>query len=494
MSRWTKVSIWAAAFVIGVGVGLFLITRGISQAALWATALGLPIAVLGSAAGAWSAVLAARTLREARAASANEKKALKKAHVELVDASPDPGIQASFASSEPQAEAGPDQPHVISDIKLDYRAIDFKFVNRGDATAVLHRFGLEILSFQPDLTPLLRHSYRLTREEIPRYRSMLNRTDSIFYDMESYPRRDPATMLELKVRNDGWGDASQYSVRLTDPVLTRLFPEPMLAFSCAAVPSGGDTAFTIRAEDANPRVLEEMTARRRAILEKVATTVPSPHAAVLDDEDYNLLTSEDERMEVFNLFRNYRPDDVYYERERGQFGEYMSERYSQYSRYFPVGLDAEVRYLDEDENSHVEQKDFSPERHDRGILWLAAAGFRYEDHSHHAMMLESGGYYSVILEPEGPQRREYPISRSIRPGDADRFHIIVAARRSGTFVLRLTFKVNRRTLVTSKPISISLVQPLNWRLPDQLADGASFQFRDGRLQLGGEEQRDRPRE
>ena len=66
MSRWSRVAFWAVAFAIGAGAGVFLIRQGLSQAGLWATALGLPLAAVGTAAGVWSTMLASRALRESR--------------------------------------------------------------------------------------------------------------------------------------------------------------------------------------------------------------------------------------------------------------------------------------------------------------------------------------------------------------------------------------------------------------------------------------------
>lgn len=483
MKRWTRVSIWGAAFIIGVGAGIFLITQGLSQAALWTTVIGLPIAFLGSAAGAWSAVLAARTLREARAASSEDKRVLKEAHVELVDALPDPDIRVSLTPSKPPTEIAPEQTHLVSDIESGYSSIDFKFINRGDATAVLHRFSLEILSFQPDLTPYLHHNYRLTQEARSYYRSTRD-------DMGLWLSNDTGTKLELEVSNDGWGSASQYTVRLTDPLLNRVFGESMLAFGCAEVPSGGKATFALQAQDAGQASLEQLVMRRKAILEKIAAATPSADAAIFDDEDFNMFLSSYERQLVRQFFVNYRPNSVGLSRGQEWYDRYISERDG---KYVPIELDAEVRYLGEDDSRHAEQRSFSPGPPNSvvdGELYVGAEGFRFEDDTPGFSVFSSGEIYSVILDPEGPPQRDYSISRAISPGGADRFHILLAARRSGTFVVRLTFNVDRSALVRSDPISMSFIQPRGRSLPQELADGAAFEIRDGRLELGGKQSRE----
>src|SRR5690348_3176146 len=110
MSRLAKAGLWGAAFVVCAGAGVFLVSQGLSRASLWVTVVGLPIAIVGAAAGVWAAILAAVALREARqvsshsvplvTASPSQAESRKDAHVELVDASIDRKIDRDLTAAQ----------------------------------------------------------------------------------------------------------------------------------------------------------------------------------------------------------------------------------------------------------------------------------------------------------------------------------------------------------------------------------------------------------
>lgn len=54
----------AAVFIVGAGLGLFLVSEGLVQASAWVTVLGFPLVLAGTVAGVWSAVQAARRGRQ----------------------------------------------------------------------------------------------------------------------------------------------------------------------------------------------------------------------------------------------------------------------------------------------------------------------------------------------------------------------------------------------------------------------------------------------
>jgi hypothetical protein len=66
MSRWKWVVGGTTVFTAGVGLGLFLVSEGLNRASAWVTVLGFPLVLVGTAAGVWSVVRAARTARELR--------------------------------------------------------------------------------------------------------------------------------------------------------------------------------------------------------------------------------------------------------------------------------------------------------------------------------------------------------------------------------------------------------------------------------------------
>jgi hypothetical protein len=93
--------------------------------------------------------------------------------------------------------------------------VDFKFQNRGRATAFLHRFTVRVLSARIDPTPVLSHFVLLTGE-----------------------RRNPrAGRLALITRNDGWGDALNCTIRINNNPLAELFSSEARTFR-GKIPEG----------------------------------------------------------------------------------------------------------------------------------------------------------------------------------------------------------------------------------------------------------------
>jgi hypothetical protein len=97
--------------------------------------------------------------------------------------------------------------------------------------------------------------------------------------------------------------------------------------------------------------------------------------------------------------------------------------------------------------------------------------------------------YTAILDPDVRSRR-YRISHGTEPGGIERFHIAVAGKKSGTYVVRLTFYVDDDRKVRSEPIRLRLEIPNStsrWGDPRGLPDGAQFKIEDGVIRLGGME-------
>ncbi len=92
--------------------------------------------------------------------------------------------------------------------KFPFPALDFRFVNRGSATAVLSEIGIELLSSKLDLSPILSFSYEVEDGR-----------------------------LELYSSNAGWGDAKECQFRLSESSLDSIFSKADLSF-VTSVPSG----------------------------------------------------------------------------------------------------------------------------------------------------------------------------------------------------------------------------------------------------------------
>jgi hypothetical protein len=463
MKPWAKVGLVAGAFLAAGALAAFLIDQGLNDAGTWATVIGLPIAILSAATGAWSAVLAARTLREARSPTAPAPAPLKTAHVELVDAAVDPEVsaRASNAESGPMATSSAAE---IAEIQPVVGAIDFKFINRGDAAAVLHEFSISVLEFRLDTTPLLQYSY------FPSGASALS--GEFHY----------GTALELEVNNSGWGGAFDFTAELTCPVLASVFPQAALSIEFAEIESGAVRTFTLLAKDADQAAMDRLRERRAKFLQKAVSALDEADEEILHSPDFAILLSLHEQWHISEFFSDgrYASSDPRQQWHRDYIAELDSD-------YLPIRLDIYTQYADQDGQGKSEST-AALTSFDRsmteGALWIGPNGFRYEVHMVDFMMMPGGDAYAVILDPENPGDRNYRISRSIPPGDADRFHVVLASRMSGDFLLRLSFEINGAQVVQSDLIRISLNHPRNADLPLGLIDGASFELRDGRLELG----------
>jgi hypothetical protein len=470
MKPWVKIGLVAATFVVAAALAAFLIGQGLNKAGTWATILGLPIAIVSAAAGVWAAVLASRALREARSPTVPVPAPLKKAHVELVDAALDPDVVAGISGAEDAALTAERPMAKITNVKPRAGAIDFKFINRGDAAAVLHQFTIRILDFQLDTTPLLEYSY------FPEGDSSAEGDESpsgeFYY----------GTTLKLKISNFGWGSALGFNAALTYPLLADLFPQAALSIDFAEIESGSIPTFTLPATGADRAVMDRLCERRAALLTKAVTALTEVNKKILRDPDFKILLSFHEQWHIREFFSDYRDmdDDPRQQWHRDYVAGLDSD-------YLPIRLNMHVEYTDQNGRQNSEDTvaltDFDRSMTE-GVLWVGPSGFRYEVHHVDFMLMPGRDAYAVILDPQNADEREYRVSRSIPPGDADRFHVVLASRMSGDFTLRLSFHINGTQVVQSDPLKISLNRPRNARLPQGLSDGTSFELRDGRLELG----------
>jgi len=465
MSRLARASLWGVGFIVCAGASAFLISQGLSKAGLWATVVALPVAAIGAAAGVWSVVLAASAMRETRLDSGHsgrqngvlgvEGTPEKEACVELVDASIDRNIKVDRADT-PSPTKDQSGEYLISDVSFQHQAIDFKFINRGNVAAVLHHFTVEILDFQPDITPVFTCSVPLPFSG------------------------SPWSALNFEVNNQGLGDAVDFSAQLSDPILRDLFPDAKLRFRSPVVPSGKNTIFKLVAADADQQKLGESIARRKVLLTRAIAAEsadPSVLTPILGDSSVLLGENFEKEFKIWlGTGRNWR------------------ETYAPWPKldpdydFLPIDLSMDVDFQDQKNNPYSMQlvPAFAIGKGSYVVgFGIGAEGFCYKYLTTiQARQLDSRQAYAVILDPRESREHSYSISRIVPPGGADRFHVIVDARQSGDFNLRLTFQVNRSAQVSSGAISISLKEPRDSQRAIMLRDGASFELHDGRLVLG----------
>ncbi|MEO3744545.1 hypothetical protein [Plantactinospora sp. B5E13] len=328
-------------------------------------------------------------------------------------------------------------------------ALDFKFVNRGTVSSVLHHFDVEVISFEPDSTPVLAFSHE-----------------------RSGPRG-----LGVTVSNVGWGAARDCEVRITDPVLARLLPSEGLA-AVADIDSGERReVLTVPLDRIDQEEFDELTTRRGSLRERVVTAMEARQPAVTDLDDFGMLLSHHERWHVQEYFSDLSrgPDDA---RQRWHI-RFMSQIET---RQLPVRLTLDVAYRTATEaRVRREAVALTPlDRPAEGELWIVVDRFRYDPHQVMFAPLTPSEAVVAVLDPETETRRGYPISRTIPPGEPDRFHVVITARRSGTYTVRVRFHTDADPVV-SPPLSVYLRRDRNQGLPEERLDGASFAVDDDRL-------------
>jgi hypothetical protein len=106
-------------------------------------------------------------------------------------------------------------------------------------------------------------------------------------------------------------------------------------------------------------------------------------------------------------------------------------------------------------------------------VFFTKKGFSLEEHSPPAaMMLPPDTIYCSIIDiNRGHHIREYPISRQVHPGDAERFQIVIGANKSAKLVLKLRFYVDKEHVIESKPFPIEIWNPRNAGFHNEYIDG-----------------------
>src|SRR6266700_1521645 len=146
----------------------------------------------------------------------DESRPVRFPHVSLIDASLDPHDspyeqsienekkKIRFKNHAVEQEAGQlnieriiEQDHIYYHAyKYRFPTIDFKFVNTGDATALLWKFAINVLQSEIDTKPTF--SFRIQIE---------------------------GEVLEIMAINNGWGEAENCHIYIDEPILNRLFTE-----------------------------------------------------------------------------------------------------------------------------------------------------------------------------------------------------------------------------------------------------------------------------
>lgn len=298
--------------------------------------------------------------------------------------------------------------------------IDFKFQNRGKASAFLHKFVVRVLSVSIDPTPVLSH-FALVRGE-----EGLGRWEAPGWNA-------PEGKFVLVARNDGWGDAHDCQVRVCSDQFEKLFSEEALRFR-GKLPQGEDT-----------------------------DTVVLDPTTVNSDRFKRLLQSSNEIEPREGLRRrsNVQSESV----SRDDAIPLSLPHFSTEFRDVNGGL-----HTASDRASSDLLSGFG------GQLWLSPRKFFWESLAFPLMAahcsIPSARYFVSIDADGGPQTKNYSISHSVPSGELERFQFVLGSPKSCRVRLRFAFKVDGEHYLDSEEFDVNIWAPRN-------SNSSSYSYQDG---------------
>ncbi|MBI4451384.1 putative DNA binding domain-containing protein [Candidatus Woesearchaeota archaeon] len=251
----------------------------------------------------------------------------------------------------------------------------------------------------------------------------------------SFSKKLDSGSLELVVNNHGWGDAKDCKILFNEPTLDRLYSTTAVD---GTIPSGGTASCVLKVDKADRKALLTLP---------MQPLVLAPH-----DKDHYRDYSPTEQHDWMpeqsrsEPFKGVLLEDIAVQWQCNAGGQ----AFTGIDRIYP-GKAAITR---------------------DGFVIAACKGPRP------ACGMASGATYvtGITLQPE-PQTLEYPISRKIPPGDADRFHVLVGAPQSCRLKVRFRIKVDHAYEVCSDAFELHLWNPHNWALHECYNDGEELRNR-----------------
>jgi hypothetical protein len=377
----------------------------------------------------------------------NERTELLGSHVGLVSVGRDKNLNTvdnpvSFSASR---AAGPE----IGELRPHAEALDFKFINRGDAAAVLHEFTIRVVDFELDVTPRL-----------------------MFFAQPSEPQRSRIgtafRALAVQAHNSGWGDAVDCDYRLQGPWLERIFPADTLQFYGTVGSGVRKDILTLAASSLLLPPFREIVEDRLRFVEAIKGDRGEYRRSELLSLIERLHFSSDAGNKFFGHLRGHLDD----------LDDLLGVT------RLPIDLKVLASHRSVRGELFVEEYQVFVQG-DTGPLWVSPSGFFAETNETRDSYMYSDRAYAVVLEPYAGYEKRYSISRIIKSGDADRFHIVLSAPKSGSFKVQVEFSIDEGLTVASPHIDLRFECPAGKAHAPALPDAAEFRVIDGRLQLGG---------
>lgn len=280
----------------------------------------------------------------------------------------------------------------IEDSDYDFPTIDFKFQNLGNATAFLWQFGIKVNNVQIDVRPVI---------------------DILTIAIHQ--------VLRITVTNSGWGTARDFSARIKEKSLQKVFNKENLVIRRDLLKGQSSIAFVLSRHNAIIHQLEKLIAEEGQTFQSGRT--PSLKGVKLNPE--LVWSCKDEIGNKYNGRSELNLPPTF-----GQDYYILTKSGFQLIVLSPKGRDAR-------------------------------AG--------------STTTYATLLNPfEEKKEYKYKISRKIPPGDVERFHIMIGATASCNYDVNFIFYVDQDKVLQSDKFNITIWNPHYSWLSRRYEDGAAI--------------------
>jgi hypothetical protein len=287
----------------------------------------------------------------------------------------------------------------VDDVSAEaFPRVDFKFQNKGTATAFLHRFEIRVLAASVDLTPALRAFAQIDGIE--------DAAGGI-----SDVRGSQAGRLRAVVYNAGWGDARNCDLVLTGDVIDEVFALEQRTFRGDIAADATVDVVTLDPASMNVPRLQDIASQRT---EEVGTS--SRWSAAPPDGLRVALPSLDGHVTDILGTRHAIQEPLAKDRLAGNFG---------------------------------------------GALYLTPRSFVWNGSFAAFAGMPFNAQYYVAIDPEQPTpyEKQYSISHRIEPGDLERFQVVLGSRKSCHARVQFRFWVDKAPVSESPEFDVHIWAP-----------------------------------
>ena len=327
----------------------------------------------------------------------------------------------------------------ITDLQQSpFPTIDFKFLNRGDASGVLWQIGVLIESIEIDPTPVISFGHSVEHR-----------------------------CLALLAKNTGWGPANSLRLQASEPLLGQLFP------------TGGEGGpltvgdgnrlevlkwFFDSAGEGGLLYLDGTIRERAAFLETLPSRMREGDRTLLEEAVFAVCLCNHERWHIQEYF-----DDL----ARGQ--KHSTPRQQWHIEYMSQVRRDAVALQNITIHSSFEDIHGRTLEHDQSITfgttgdsqaWITMAGFELESYDPplFSLMPPTVTFVVMLDAAAGPIERKYSTSLKIPAGDAERFQIAIGADRSCHVRARFLFYFDDGHTIPSNAFDVTVWRPREMRV------------------------------